>query len=225
MPASSRCHSRGSATRTRGSSLRVRPSASRRGSLCVTPSDQSAHTSRSVRTCWATSTPRLWIHPRPAVTRAGSSTTNSTTDNPAHSVERPPLRVPLPASTTTSSPRRSAAHRQASRRSPAHRASYATRAQAEALARDWDLWNPGVPLVRIPSAHRALGRPIACYVRELAARTPGARITVLIPEAEPARLWQRLLQDQRGAVVAHALRRDTDAVICRLRFRLSAPDS
>ncbi|MFF3686313.1 APC family permease [Streptomyces sp. NPDC002187] len=99
------------------------------------------------------------------------------------------------------------------------------RAQAEALARDWDLWNPGVPLVRIPSAHRALGRPIACYVHELAARTPGARITVLIPEAEPARLWQRLLQNQRGAVVAHALRRDTDAVICRLRFRLSAPDA
>jgi K+-sensing histidine kinase KdpD len=26
--------------------------------------------------------------------------------------------------------------------------------------------------------------------------------------------------NQRGAVVAHAVRRDTDAVICRLRFRL-----
>ncbi|GAA3378518.1 hypothetical protein GCM10020367_58340 [Streptomyces sannanensis] len=89
-----------------------------------------------------------------------------------------------------------------------------------ALTRDWDLWNPGVPLLRIPSACRALGRPIAAYVREPAARAPDTRITVLIPEAEPARLRQRLLQNQRGAVVAHALRRDTDAVICRLRFRL-----
>ncbi|MEY9994940.1 hypothetical protein ABIE67_006972 [Streptomyces sp. V4I8] len=26
--------------------------------------------------------------------------------------------------------------------------------------------------------------------------------------------------EQRGAVVAHAVRRETDAVICRLRFRL-----
>ncbi|MFI6087051.1 hypothetical protein [Streptomyces sp. NPDC051218] len=47
-------------------------------------------------------------------------------------------------------------------------------------------------------------------------------VTVLIPEVEPAHVWQRLLQNQRGAVLAHAVRRDTDAVICRLRFRLAA---
>lgn len=70
-----------------------------------------------------------------------------------------------------------------------------------------------------PSERRSLGRPIAAYVREVAAE-PATRVTVLIPEAEPERLWQRLLQNQRGAVVAHAVRRETDAVICRLRFRL-----
>ncbi len=32
--------------------------------------------------------------------------------------------------------------------------------------------------------------------------------------------WQRLPQDQRGAIVAHTARRETDAVICRLRFRM-----
>lgn len=52
------------------------------------------------------------------------------------------------------------------------------------------------------------------------ASEPAARVTVLIPETEPERLWQRLLQNQRGAVVAHAVRKETDAVICRLRFRL-----
>jgi hypothetical protein len=57
-------------------------------------------------------------------------------------------------------------------------------------------------------------------VGETAAAEPGTRVTVLIPEVEPDRLWQRLLQNQRGAVVAHAVRRDTDAVICRLRFRV-----
>ncbi|MBX9399455.1 hypothetical protein K4749_39445 [Streptomyces sp. TRM72054] len=31
---------------------------------------------------------------------------------------------------------------------------------------------------------------------------------------------QRLLQNQRGAVVAHAVRQETYAVICRSRFRL-----
>ncbi|WP_405673967.1 hypothetical protein [Streptomyces sp. NBC_01530] len=44
--------------------------------------------------------------------------------------------------------------------------------------------------------------------------------TVLIPEAEPERLWPLLLQNQRGADVARPVRRETDAVICRLRFRL-----
>ncbi|MFF8827854.1 APC family permease [Streptomyces sp. NPDC015131] len=93
-------------------------------------------------------------------------------------------------------------------------------AATEALERDWALWNPGVPLVRLPCERRSLGRPVSGYVRDLRAAEPATRVTVLIPEAEPESLWQRLLQNQRGAVVAHAVRRDTDAVICRLRFRL-----
>ncbi|MFJ2772320.1 APC family permease [Streptomyces sp. NPDC087300] len=95
------------------------------------------------------------------------------------------------------------------------------RAQAEALERDWALWSPGVDLVRVPAERRTIGRPIAAYVRGIEEARPGTRVTVLIPEVEPARAWQRILQNQRGAVVAHAVRRDTDAAICRLRFRLS----
>ncbi|MFF7379175.1 APC family permease [Streptomyces massasporeus] len=94
------------------------------------------------------------------------------------------------------------------------------RAQVHALERSWAAWDPGVPLVRLASERRSLGRPIAAYVREVAAAEPGTQVTVLIPETEPERLWQRLLQNQRGAVVAHAMRRETDAVVCRLRYRL-----
>ncbi|MFD7027746.1 APC family permease [Streptomyces sp. NPDC059917] len=93
---------------------------------------------------------------------------------------------------------------------------------AEALRRDWELWNPGMELVELASDRREVGRPVSAYVRELARSRPGAQITVLIPETEPAHLWQRMLQNQRGSVVAHAVRRDTDAVICRLRFRVGA---
>ncbi|MEU6321040.1 APC family permease [Streptomyces sp. NPDC047009] len=94
------------------------------------------------------------------------------------------------------------------------------RAQMHALERAWAEWDPGVPLVRLTSPHRSIGRPIAAYVRQVGVSEPATRVTVLIPEAEPERLWQRLLQNQRGALVAHAVRRETDAVICRLRFRL-----
>ncbi len=94
------------------------------------------------------------------------------------------------------------------------------RSALHALERSWAEWDPGVPLVRLASERRALGRPVAAYVRDVMASEPATRVTVLIPETEPERLWQRLLQNQRGAVVAHAVRKETDAVICRLRFRL-----
>ncbi|WP_406003469.1 APC family permease [Streptomyces sp. NBC_00829] len=96
------------------------------------------------------------------------------------------------------------------------------RAASEALRRDWTLWNPGVELAEVMSATRSLGRPLSAYVQKLAESHPDAQITVLIPETEPAHVWQRLLQNQRGSVVAHAIRRDTTAVICRLRFRITA---
>jgi hypothetical protein len=96
------------------------------------------------------------------------------------------------------------------------------RQAAEALRRDWELWRPGVPLVEIPDAHRRLGRPIAAFVNHLGTERTYDRITVLIPEVEPARLWQRALQNQRGAVIDRALRRHTDAAVCRLRLRMQA---
>ncbi|EPD62514.1 APC family permease [Streptomyces sp. HGB0020] len=95
------------------------------------------------------------------------------------------------------------------------------RAQLHALERTWAEWDPGVPLVRLACERRTLGRPIAAYVREVSAAEPATRVTVLIPETEPERLWQRLLQNQRGALVAHAVRKETDAVICRFGFRLA----
>ncbi|MCC9306147.1 APC family permease [Kitasatospora sp. RB6PN24] len=94
------------------------------------------------------------------------------------------------------------------------------RQAAEALRRDWELWQPGVPLLEVPDAHRRLGTPLAAFVNHLAAENAYDRVTVLIPEVEPARLWQRALQNQRGAVIDRALRRHTDAVVCRLRMRM-----
>jgi amino acid transporter len=91
---------------------------------------------------------------------------------------------------------------------------------AEALRRDWELWQPGVPLIEVPDAHRRVGRPLVAFVNDLAAEHAYDRITVLIPEVEPVRLWQRALQNQRGALIDRALRRGTDAVVCRLRMRM-----
>lgn len=63
------------------------------------------------------------------------------------------------------------------------------RAQLHALERAWAEWDPGVPLVRLSCERRTLGRPVAAYVREVTAAEPATRVTVLIPETEPERLW------------------------------------
>ncbi|MDN3355045.1 APC family permease [Actinomadura sp. DC4] len=80
----------------------------------------------------------------------------------------------------------------------------------------WERWAPDINLALVSDGHRRLVDPIVNYVRGVGE----AHVFVLIPEVEPAHVWQRVLQNQRGAVLAHALRRDTDAVVCRLRFRL-----
>ncbi|MFJ4735511.1 APC family permease [Streptomyces sp. NPDC088770] len=84
----------------------------------------------------------------------------------------------------------------------------------------WNAWQPGVPLTVLHSRTRSLTRPVVDHVRALAAQERQCRIVVLIPEMHLPRPWQRLLQNQRGAVLDRALRRHTDAVICRLRFRI-----
>jgi amino acid transporter len=91
------------------------------------------------------------------------------------------------------------------------------------LREQWDRWHPDVPLTVVTSQTRSLTRPIVDYVRAVDAEDQHDRLVVLIPEMHLPRPWQRLLQNQRGSVLDRALRRYTEAVICRLRFRIDIP--
>lgn len=91
------------------------------------------------------------------------------------------------------------------------------------IRESWNAWNPHVPLVVLTSRTRSLTRPIITYLRGLEAAPEHDRLVVLIPEMHLPRPWQRLLQNQRGAILDRALRHYTDAVICRLRFRIDIP--
>jgi hypothetical protein len=84
------------------------------------------------------------------------------------------------------------------------------------MAGDWMTWRPEVPLVLLESPRRELGPPLAHYVRQLRAD----QVVVLIGEVQPPRRWERLLKNQRGAVVARHLSRTTNAVVCRYRMPL-----
>ncbi|MDT7568465.1 MAG: hypothetical protein QOG76_7089 [Pseudonocardiales bacterium] len=93
-------------------------------------------------------------------------------------------------------------------------------AEARDFQRRWVSWQPNVPLVLLDSAHRVLGPPIARYVRSLSEE----HVVVLIGEVRPEHWWERVLFNRRGAVVARFVGRNTDAVVCALRFPLHQPE-
>jgi amino acid transporter len=92
-------------------------------------------------------------------------------------------------------------------------------AKARALEESWDRWNPGVRLDVIDSPQRSLVEPIVDYVRR--AEKEGRQIAVLIPEVEPRHRRYQILQNQRGLLLAAALRARTDVVVCVVPYRLS----
>lgn len=89
---------------------------------------------------------------------------------------------------------------------------------ARKMAEDWAAWRSDIRLVLLESPHRELGRPLCEYVRGLSAQ----RVIVLIGEVQPARLWERMLKNRRGDIVARRLSRYTNAVVCRYRMPLAA---
>ncbi|MFE7707614.1 APC family permease [Streptomyces sp. NPDC057486] len=92
-------------------------------------------------------------------------------------------------------------------------------AKARALEQSWARWDPGVRLDVIDSPQRSLVQPIVDYVRRAA--EGGRQIAVLIPEVEPLHRRYQILQNQRGLLLAAALRARTDVVVCVVPYRLS----
>ncbi|WP_194907071.1 APC family permease [Catenulispora rubra] len=84
----------------------------------------------------------------------------------------------------------------------------------------WDRWDPGVRLETLVSPHRSLVHPMVGYVRDAA--KGGRQIAVLIVEVQPRRWRYRILQNQRGLLLATVLRASTDVVICTIPYRLTS---
>jgi hypothetical protein len=83
--------------------------------------------------------------------------------------------------------------------------------------------NPPATALARPTAdnspHRSLVHPIVDYVRQ--AQQGNRQVAVLIPEIQPRRWRYRILQNQRGLLLATVLRASTDAVICTIPYKLN----
>lgn len=92
-------------------------------------------------------------------------------------------------------------------------------ADTERLCSRWTEWDPGVELRVLPSPHRSLVAPVVGFV--LTHQSSGRQVTVLLAEVEPLHRRQQILHNQRGLVLATALRSRTDAVVATVPFRLT----
>jgi len=91
--------------------------------------------------------------------------------------------------------------------------------RAVALQSDWDRWNPGVRLVILRPRSRSVAAPMLDYLGSAEIRD--RQVMVLIPEVEPRKWRHRLLQNQRGVVLANVLRRRTNVTVARVPYRLT----
>jgi amino acid transporter len=86
------------------------------------------------------------------------------------------------------------------------------------LSEQWKQWEPGVELRILPSPHRNLVAPTVGFVRTQVEK--GRSVVVLIAQVEPRRRRYRILHNQRGPILAAAVRARTDAIVATLAIRV-----
>ncbi|WP_414641130.1 APC family permease [Actinospica sp.] len=96
---------------------------------------------------------------------------------------------------------------------------FAQQADAVAMRSAWDRWNPGVRLEIVESHQHSLVGPVVDYVER--ANQDGRQVAVLIPQVEPQHQRYRILQNQRGILLAGILGTRTDVIVCTLLYRLN----
>ncbi len=94
----------------------------------------------------------------------------------------------------------------------------ATEAEQDALHEAWTRWNPGIHLEIIYNPSRTLVRPRHHYIQSV--HSAGYWTIVLLPIVEPRKFRYRILHNQRGLLLAAALRERSDVLVCLLPFHL-----
>jgi hypothetical protein len=91
-------------------------------------------------------------------------------------------------------------------------------AETHRLTEQWKQWDPGVDLRVLPSPNRSVVPPVIALVRSQLQQ--GRHVTVLLGQVEPTRRRYRILHNQRGLILAAALRLRTDAIVATLVMRM-----
>ncbi len=92
----------------------------------------------------------------------------------------------------------------------------------ELLREDWSTCGPDLPLIMLDSPYRSLIQPILDYVDQLQRDEPKAAITVIVPQAVPRNLWQKLLHADAGRALVRELGERRGVVVTSLRYFFDA---
>jgi hypothetical protein len=91
------------------------------------------------------------------------------------------------------------------------------------VERQWQEWNPGVPLRILHTEYASIVQPILRFVDELRARKD-CQVVVLIPVLIPERLRYRPLHNQLDLALSSALHHRPDVVVARVPMLATAPE-
>ncbi len=90
--------------------------------------------------------------------------------------------------------------------------------ECDRIKRDWDDWDPGIPIEVLLDPHRSLVRSVVRYIHAIDAGE--ATITVLIPEIIPSKRRHEILHNQRGRLLEEVLKARCSVVVATLPFRI-----
>jgi amino acid transporter len=93
---------------------------------------------------------------------------------------------------------------------------------ARELSREWDEWDPGVPLRVLHTEYSSVVDPMVAFIDE-AREGSDRQIVVLIPVVVPEHFRYRILHNQVDVVLSAALRTRTDIVVARVPLPLAEP--
>jgi amino acid transporter len=90
--------------------------------------------------------------------------------------------------------------------------------ECDQIKREWDDWEPGIPIEVLLDPHRSLIRTVLRYVKSL--KGEDVTITVLVPEIIPNKRRHVILHNQRGRLLETVLKARTDVIVATLPFHL-----
>lgn len=90
--------------------------------------------------------------------------------------------------------------------------------ERDRIIHNWSEWECGPPIEVLVDPHRSLVRGVIRYVESI--QQPDAIVTVLIPEVVPRKRRHEILHNQRGRILASALKSRTDVIVATLPFKL-----